>query len=585
LVDSAYTMELLAGVYAHLTTDRGTIHSDCTSAISTIKKWLLGWKVSVRDVGILNLLTRGVDVMINTHVHQRAHPERRLRDRGDWDAHDQGIFAADRVAADDGTWNTGWKAVSQNLVVGHQQDRQVMQRYQTGTVLVTHNHEILYTEPLKRMQDRRLMEYVTLRDEYTTGSWRWRRLTHKWAGVLAKPCTNMAEHAAIVRIIWDKTWHGRNQAKEGKGTAMCRLCEAACEDQTHILINCPSLQRARRSALQLVDDTIATLSAVPERRWLTPFLEVPRLQSCTEGGVGWWIGMCSHEALDDFTNRTRNMVRPPSTKVLIRALKKMGRAFQAGALAIYRERRERLDLLDADAEQEHVEGGRRDRGFTPHIAAYFRPLDGEATGARVPFHLMPRRREPVDRRLKHIGRLPQAGTALGGTRTQYRQISMLAYAKRVGMEDEGETATRQKKKRRVSRSGAVDGSSAGLPAPDSVLGVGRPLKATKASKQLHRKPEIDAVVRLRVQQLREKVEAGLLGCRQHGSLGGPQKATREASVDDAGGETQAENFGTQQHGTQQYGTQQRTQQRTQVEMAFDPLRCAQWVDPEPPDPH
>jgi hypothetical protein len=50
LVDSAYTMELLAGVYAHLTTDRGTIHSDCTSAISTIKKWLLGWKVSVRDV-------------------------------------------------------------------------------------------------------------------------------------------------------------------------------------------------------------------------------------------------------------------------------------------------------------------------------------------------------------------------------------------------------------------------------------------------------------------------------------------------------------------------------------------------------
>jgi hypothetical protein len=80
---------------------------------------------------------------INTQMHQRAHPERRLRDRGDLDAHDQGIFAADRVAAGDDTWNTGWKAVSQNLVVGHLQDRQVMQRYQTGTVLVTHNRERL----------------------------------------------------------------------------------------------------------------------------------------------------------------------------------------------------------------------------------------------------------------------------------------------------------------------------------------------------------------------------------------------------------------------------------------------------------
>jgi hypothetical protein len=573
-MESAYSAELLAGVYAHLTSAHCTIHSDCTAAIRIIRRWINGWKVPVRDMGILGLIDRAEMYRTNSHVHQKAHPEKRHKTRLNWTDGDKGIYVADRVAGDDDTRGTGWAGVTPDLSRIDYSDILVLDQHNSGTILLTKDGVPMYGRPRGELDSRRHRKYVCDRDiGWGTGRAKWMRMSSQWAGTLAKSCKSRAGHAAMVRLIWDKTWHGRNKAKEGGTNAECLLCGHKLEDQAHILISCEELAGARKEALEAIDEIIEQLVGKPGQNWLAAILAIARRNCCTVAGAGWWTGMLQPEQWQELLE-----IQPPKTKqqvakTLQKALVKLGKGFQAGALHIHMSRtRQLLEAQGGQGEQQQEAQGGQQRAHTPTIESYF-------GGARMVTSFgSSQKRKRVQAggqvRVRHlekqIGRLRLAGELeVLEESPRRRQTSMLEHVVREMKMDDADSDTEgdagrwsrrtrrqglKKKKRQPGR----EGERAQVVAE---IG-GKPRKEVKAARPLHRRETTTDDVRQKLLQLRAVVEARM---GEHNKT--EQRKERHSD----------------QRGLTQQGQDGEDVGRRESEDI--PAGYASWDDTEPPDPH
>jgi hypothetical protein len=234
---------------------------------------------------------------------------------------------------------------------------------------------VVHNNPLHSLHLRRLEDYLGKRDGYHPQAPRWRGISCRWAGSLKQP-GGRSTQAALNRILWDKTWIGRNRLKEtgaADTAGCCSLCGATLEDQGHVVLTCCVLVKARRLARESV---FLTFHALP--RWVRETLDHYVRQCDRLEGLSWWTQMFSQDEWTSITGSAAAAIARQGTgsaaRVFRNSMKKLGTAFHAGLLSIYRER---IRLLEPPAP--HLRGRRqagdlRATAYTPRIDTVFRPL-------------------------------------------------------------------------------------------------------------------------------------------------------------------------------------------------------------------
>lgn len=93
----------------------------------------------------------------------------------------------------------------------------------------------------------------------------WVGATTVMAAKIFKNISNISTKSMINRIVWDKTWHGRNSVKSSgiEEDAICKLCGQGIEDQEHIIWHCrhPRMCAVREAALQLITKRVEDISS------------------------------------------------------------------------------------------------------------------------------------------------------------------------------------------------------------------------------------------------------------------------------------------------------------------------------------
>ena len=233
-----YFMELLALTCsitsiknANLTNVKAA--ADCLAAINMAKRAIIGHTKLTKCFHLVSSLLSTEAIEIR---HVRAHPERRLPDKLDWTPDDWGIFMADRLAGDD---NTPDLTVDEDWVLRE------LTACMEFRIVRSSNHSIFHEDIDRLLSTSNMKAYIKERN--TSRNLRLNLNDHRWSSDFLPLINIMHDNkvsttawATTLRLVWDKAWHGANQAKAPKADVSsdrCRHC-SDYEDQAHIILSC-----------------------------------------------------------------------------------------------------------------------------------------------------------------------------------------------------------------------------------------------------------------------------------------------------------------------------------------------------------
>ena len=266
--------------------------ADCLSAVNMSKKALHGHTKLTKCFQLVSALHSSKNILIR---HVKAHPERRIPDSRDWSADDWGIYKADALAGID----TGNTLEDEWLL----QDLTSMMEFR---IVRTKDHSIYFQDIDRHISNTAIDKYIQDRNNSRnsrlgTNDKRWSNEYLPLISILHSNTSSTTAWATTLRLVWDKSWHGANQAKAAVTTIdtdRCRHC-LGFEDQEHIILRCPfGLETRQKLAETFLDaykgnkrvDTMAKLylSQAQQNHTLwtgTPNAEARQFLGMTLGGL------------------------------------------------------------------------------------------------------------------------------------------------------------------------------------------------------------------------------------------------------------------------------------------------------------
>ena len=208
--------------------------ADCLAAVNIARKAIEGHTKLTKCFQLIASLHSREKIAIR---HVRAHPERRHKDTSEWSADDYGIYKADQLAGDD---HAEVPTLDEEWVL-----QEITAAMEFRIVRVS-DHTIFHQDLDNLISRTNLESYIQLRN--TLRAKRTGEIDNRWSmnymplvGLLHDNSISTTAWATTLRLVWDKTWHGANQAKARKttiSTDRCRHC-MGYEDQGHIILRCP----------------------------------------------------------------------------------------------------------------------------------------------------------------------------------------------------------------------------------------------------------------------------------------------------------------------------------------------------------
>ena len=99
--------------------------------------------------------------------------------------------------------------------------------------------------------------YLATRERISVIGFPWGRIAIGNLAVQWKRLKSLRERRTIEMHMWDKGFHGRNQAKAGELTqAQCYLCRAGANDQAHFLLECQAYTLVVLRAVSMKTDNV-----------------------------------------------------------------------------------------------------------------------------------------------------------------------------------------------------------------------------------------------------------------------------------------------------------------------------------------
>ena len=236
-VTSAFATEALSLAYAVATSHpEDILHTDCQSIVTTIKK-----RRQFKNRPCAPLLA-----IIQSEAHrirwQKGHPEGKGVSSLAWTPDQHGIYIADQVAA-----NRRQNIHIPVRVVTSEDALAAMKRL--PQFVVGDKFGPLIDDVATRFHTDKLRKYLTDRDACAVAQGR----PAKWGTASARGASetcslaslSISRAATVTRVLFDKLWHGGNQAKafdmdtpDWYETRTCKCCKIATDSLAHLVLQC-----------------------------------------------------------------------------------------------------------------------------------------------------------------------------------------------------------------------------------------------------------------------------------------------------------------------------------------------------------
>jgi hypothetical protein len=361
---SAFDMELMMLLVAiDMRTDNQVIRSDCKSAIDVAKDGIWGWKGKCGNV-LRAAAARLKNITNITHI--AAHPER-IKDRNCWEKwteDERGIYLADLLAG--GNCRKFWELTNTAPILLSSTDILKMCAVTAGyclywdngngpepffgslSELVDHQNLIKYTKEREAHHEKNEVGRAKKRAKNSKGKRdpgvdafrkrNWSEATVMTAAsFLTKNKESKAEHAAEVRIMWDKAMSGANYFRYNICSweeGICKFCQGKLETLDHKITECKEEHCVdiRNKAFQEFEDKMLALSKTKFERTVTAmrlYLDIFKEVNSGSAWLGLWFG--------EQASRIRNAIDSVSLNIRdFRMLKNAVKKLSAEAIKIVR---------------------------------------------------------------------------------------------------------------------------------------------------------------------------------------------------------------------------------------------------------
>ena len=374
---SAYTMELLGiltalSILSHMDTDC-TIYSDCQSAINKLTKLqssTTALRASAPDAALLAASLQ--------HLQQRgklkwikAHPERTQKDETLWTREMWGNHLADRAASGSLISKLSYQYNNDSIYIltlipiPFQYAPELSSQlcppdfWYFGTI----NGQLTSKSLVESVHEQRLIRYLADRDESRKNNWqlppKWQFYNFQLASQLWQLSTNASSRELRNRILLDKHWHGRNQAKSITDDpalhAQILRCPLCLEDDSaeHWTTKCqhPLANTIRNNTITLIKSAINTSKLqLPEHANLIQYFGTDYLSfadpSSTNFSPEVWRGLWTTSQLDYFRRDTSTHYFPYTCiKTLKKLFLQLGRILTNSCTLIWKSRQTTVTAL------------------------------------------------------------------------------------------------------------------------------------------------------------------------------------------------------------------------------------------------
>lgn len=208
----------------------------------------------------------------------RSHPERRSKNKSTWSTDDHGIFAADAAAADATITTIYLSNMLEDIVTD------------SGVVHWRNAADTVTLPNLLQLSQRyRHNNYLINRDLTSSYALPWsERLFYTTQAQLIHSKPSWSKITAACRVIYDKSYYGKNRMKGGKLSGACLLCtEQDEENLQHVLYKCTNKDRiiVRQDLLLHTDSHIMKI-ACDHGRAVTRIIR-DAIFTCTDFFMVW----------------------------------------------------------------------------------------------------------------------------------------------------------------------------------------------------------------------------------------------------------------------------------------------------------
>ena len=264
-VSSAFATEVVSLAYAIATTHpEDSLHTDCQSIVTTINKRR---QFNNRPCGTLLAI---IQAQAHRISWQKGHPERTTL--LNWTPDQQGIYMADQVASAKDTIATN--AINIPIrVITSETALSAMKRLRL--FYVGDQFGPLIDDVAEHYYSLSLRAYLHQRDQYAMAQGRTPKWATAWPQGAAETCSlpslSISKAASTTRVLYDKLWHGANQAKafdtdtpEWLEAKNCKCCNIAPDSLAHLVLQCDhtDMVAARSLHLALINTHISSLRGV-----------------------------------------------------------------------------------------------------------------------------------------------------------------------------------------------------------------------------------------------------------------------------------------------------------------------------------
>jgi ribonuclease HI len=360
---SAYSMELISVVTAlyllSIMDSTATIFSDCQSVINKITKLQKSTTALRATTADSTLLTTALHHLQNKKQQLRwikGHPERTQPDEALWTREMWGNHLADRTASN-ALHTPSYQYNNNSATILHISNIPPIDIAKLSPTLSPSNHWYLgktsrqYTSRslIDSIHINRLNAYLITRDEYRAKAELpplWQNLNIPLASELWQLTTNTTNRSLCNRLLFDKHWHGRNQAKAIKDdpvlhalTSKCPLC--VCSDSVqHWTTQCshPRAQSIRKETISKLRQQVrATAQLFPAHASTIHYFGTDYLSLVTgpNSAPDIWRGLWTPNQLNTFSSSYYQFIPAPIIKPLKKLFLQLGRTLTSSCITLW----------------------------------------------------------------------------------------------------------------------------------------------------------------------------------------------------------------------------------------------------------